>query len=118
MNTILWIVLSFIVSCTFPLCNDNRIDYSRCSNNRIIAARIIQVMGMFCLIVFPSEMWKNEILSRGEIFNIDYYIDYYLCNLILILLGFAVSYGGWRLVIYMLNTTEINLAKKIMGYKE
>lgn len=114
MNTILWIVLNFIVFCTFPLCNDNRIDYSRCSNNRIIAARIIQVMGMFCLIVFPSEMWKNEILSRGWTFN----IYYYLCNLIIILFGFAVSFGGWYLVIYMLNTKEMNLVKKIMGYKE
>ncbi len=114
MNTILWIVLNFIVFCTFPLCNDNRIDYSRCSNNRIIAARIIQVMGMFCLIVFPSEMWKNEILSRGWTFD----IYYYLCNLIIILFGFAVSFGGWYLVIYMLNTKEMNLVKKIMGYKE
>ena len=114
MNTILWIVLNFIVFCTFPLCNDNRIDYSRCSNNRIIAARIIQVMGMFCLIVFPSEMWKNEILSRGWTFD----IYYYLCNLVIILFGFAVSFGGWYLVIYMLNTKEMNLVKKIMGYKE
>ena len=114
MNTILWIVLNFIVFCTFPLCNDNRVDYSRCSNNRIIAARIIQVMGLFCLIAFPSEMWKNEILSRGRTFD----IYYYLCNLLLILIGFAVSFGGWRLVVYMLNTTEMNLAKKIMGYKE
>ena len=111
MNTILWIVLNFIVFCTFPLCNDNRIDYSRCSNNGIIAARIIQVMGLFCFIAFPSEMWKNEILSRSWPY-------YYRCNLLLILIGFAVSFGGWRLVVYMLNTTEMNLAKKIMGYKE
>lgn len=114
MNTIMWIVLNFIVFCTFPICNDNRIDYRKCSNNRIIAGRIIQVMGLACLIIFPSEMWKNELLSRG--WPLD--ICYYLCNLLIILFGFSCSFGGWRLIIYMLNTTDTNLTKKIMGYKE
>lgn len=115
MDTRLWLALILITSFAHFTASNDRIDYTDFPNIRVRLCRFIQVVGTICVFIFPPEIWKNVLLNRfGEI----NFFGYYLCNAAWVFIGFALCVGIWYLVIYILNTTEKDLIKCILGYKD
>lgn len=115
MDTRLWLALILITSFAHFTASNNRIDYADFPNIRVRLCRFIQVVGTICVFIFPPEIWKNVLLNRFGAIN---FFWYYLCNAAWVFIGFALCVGIWCLVIYILNTTEKDLIKCILGYKD
>ena len=108
MNTTLWIIIAILTSLSFFILDNNRVDYERCSHNRIRLARGIRVFGLCAIIPFPCEFLST--LIDGFFL--------YICNIVCVFVAFALGFLIWNILIYVLYTTEENLTKKILKYKE